>query len=105
MLIIGINYRPEPSGIGPYTAGLAEHLAARGDNVTVLTGLPHYPAWRLMRGTPRTLFRRETIRGGTVIRAAHQEAGAAAKPGPQGPSVSGLRADKRQRGSETACAS
>jgi colanic acid biosynthesis glycosyl transferase WcaI len=40
VLIIGINYRPEPTGIGPYTAGLAEHLAARGEEVTVLTGLP-----------------------------------------------------------------
>jgi hypothetical protein len=26
VLIIGINYRPEPTGIGPYTAGLTEHL-------------------------------------------------------------------------------
>jgi hypothetical protein len=32
VLITGINYCPEPSGIGPYTAGLAEHLAARGDD-------------------------------------------------------------------------
>jgi colanic acid biosynthesis glycosyl transferase WcaI len=71
VLIIGINYRPGPTGIGPYTAGLAEHLAARGDDVTVLTGLPHYPAWRIAGGTPRALLRRETIRGVTVIRAAH----------------------------------
>ena len=71
VLIIGINYRLELTGIGPYTAGLAEHLAARGDEVTALTGLPHYPAWRIARGTPRALLRRETIRGVTVIRAAH----------------------------------
>ncbi|MHB8458936.1 MAG: glycosyltransferase [Candidatus Limnocylindrales bacterium] len=71
MLIIGINYRPELTAIGPYTAGLAEQLAARGDEVTVLTGLPNYPAWRIARGTPRALLRRETIRGVTVIRAAH----------------------------------
>jgi len=47
VLIIGINYAPEHSGIAPYTTGLAEHLAARGDMVTVLTGMPHYPAWRV----------------------------------------------------------
>ena len=70
-LIIGINYRPELTAVGPYTAGLAEHLVARGDEVTVLTWLPHYPAWRIARGTPRALLRRETIRGVTVIRAAH----------------------------------
>ena len=56
VLIVGINYSPEPTGIGPFTAGLAEHLAARGDEVTVLTGLPSYPGWRLMRGTPRRLL-------------------------------------------------
>ena len=71
VLIIGINYRPELTSVGPYTAGLAEQLAARGDEVTVLTGLPNYPAWRIARGTPRALLRSETIRGVTVIRAAH----------------------------------
>ncbi|HEY5484082.1 MAG TPA: glycosyltransferase [Propionibacteriaceae bacterium] len=71
VLIIGINYHPEPTGIGPYTAGLAEHLAARGDEVTVLTGLPNYPGWRLMRGAPRRLIETERLGGVTVIRAAH----------------------------------
>ena len=55
VLIIGINYRPELTGIGPYTADLAEHLASRGDRVTVITGLPHYPGWRIAPGTPRNL--------------------------------------------------
>ena len=71
VLIIGMYYSPEVTGNAPYTAGLAEHLAARGDEVTVLAGLPHYPAWRIARGTSRALVRRETIRGVTVIRAAH----------------------------------
>ncbi len=71
VLIIGINYRPELTAVGPYTAGLAEHLAARGDQVTVVTGIPHYPAWRIARGAPRTLLHRETIGGVTVIHGAH----------------------------------
>ena len=71
VLIFGINYRPEPTAIGPYTAGLAEHLAARGDEVTVITGLPSYPGWRLMRGTPRRLLATERLDGVTVTRAAH----------------------------------
>ncbi len=71
VLIIGINYHPELTGIGPYTAGLAEHLATRGDEVIVLTGLPHYPAWRIAHGTPRAFLRPETVHGVTVIRAAH----------------------------------
>ena len=71
VLIIGMYYSPELTGNAPYTSGLAEHLAARGDEVTVLAGLPHYPAWRIAPGTPRALIRRETIRDVTVIRAAH----------------------------------
>src|SRR5690349_4910819 len=45
--IYGINYAPEETGIAPYTTGLAQHLASSGHRVTVATGLPHYPAWRV----------------------------------------------------------
>jgi colanic acid biosynthesis glycosyl transferase WcaI len=44
-LIVGINYTPEPTGIAPYTSGMAEHLAQHARSVTVLTGMPHYPNW------------------------------------------------------------
>jgi colanic acid biosynthesis glycosyl transferase WcaI len=71
VLIIGINYRPELSGIGPYTADLAEYLAGRGDDVTVICGLPHYPGWRIAGGTPRRLVSEERIGGIRVVRAAH----------------------------------
>jgi colanic acid biosynthesis glycosyl transferase WcaI len=46
ILIFGINYAPEPIGIGPFTTGIAEHFAAEGHVVEVVTGLPHYPSWR-----------------------------------------------------------
>lgn len=48
LLVLGLNYAPEPIGIGPYTAGLAEGLAARGWDVDVVAGKPYYPAWRAM---------------------------------------------------------
>lgn len=44
--ILGINYAPEPTGIAPYTTGLAAGLTARGHDVRVLTGYPHYPQWK-----------------------------------------------------------
>lgn len=46
ILIVGLNYAPEPVGIGPYTAGLAEGLARRGHEVEVIAGKPYYPQWR-----------------------------------------------------------
>lgn len=45
-LIVGLNYAPEPVGIGPYTAGLAEALVERGHQVAVIAGKPYYPQWR-----------------------------------------------------------
>lgn len=48
ILIVGLNYDPEPVGIGPYTAGLARTLAAAGHEVHAIVGEPYYPAWRRM---------------------------------------------------------
>lgn len=46
ILILGLNYAPEEIGIGPYSAGLAEHLAASGHEVQVVAGRPYYPQWQ-----------------------------------------------------------
>lgn len=46
LLVIGLNYTPEPVGIGPYTAGLCEALARSGHAVTAIVGKPYYPQWR-----------------------------------------------------------
>lgn len=53
LLIIGLNYAPEPVGIGPYTAGLAEAMAGRGHRVSAIAGKPYYPQWRRYPGQPR----------------------------------------------------
>lgn len=47
LAIFGIDYWPEPTGTALNTAGLASALAARGWDVSVVTGLPHYPGWRV----------------------------------------------------------
>ncbi|WP_294260843.1 WcaI family glycosyltransferase [uncultured Sphingomonas sp.] len=43
----GINYSPEPIGIGPYTAQAAESLARRGHEVAVVAAQPYYPQWAI----------------------------------------------------------
>lgn len=50
VLILGINYAPEPVGIGPYTRGLAEGLALAGFAVHVVTATPSYPQWKSFPG-------------------------------------------------------
>jgi colanic acid biosynthesis glycosyl transferase WcaI len=47
VLIVGLNYAPEPVGIGPYTQGLAQALAEAGAEVTAVVAKPYYPQWRV----------------------------------------------------------
>ncbi|HEU4868339.1 MAG TPA: glycosyltransferase [Actinomycetota bacterium] len=61
--IFGINYFPEVTGIGPYTTGLAEFLADEGHCVSVVTGFPSYPQWRIRPPYRRLLWRNETRNG------------------------------------------
>src|SRR5581483_3812118 len=46
LLVIGMNYAPETTGIAPYTTELCEYLVQRGHKVTVATTFPHYPEWK-----------------------------------------------------------
>jgi colanic acid biosynthesis glycosyl transferase WcaI len=68
ILIFGVNYSPEETGIGPYTAGLAEFLVEEGHNVSVVTGFPSYPQWRVRAPYRGLLWRNESLRGVTLRR-------------------------------------
>src|SRR5947209_16109543 len=71
VLVVGINYAPEPTGIAPYTTGLAEHLAESAASVEVLTGVPHYPSWDVPAAYRRRLRRTEIADGVRVRRLKH----------------------------------
>jgi colanic acid biosynthesis glycosyl transferase WcaI len=79
--IVGINYFPEVTGIAPYTTGMAEGLAAHGHEVEVITGLPHYPEWRIYDGYRTERSYRETANGVTIHRLKHY---VPEKPSPRG---------------------
>ncbi len=71
ILLVSINYWPEETGIGPYSTGLAEHFAASGHDVTVLTGMPHYPAWRVDHAYRRRWRMTEARCGVRILRRRH----------------------------------
>ena len=50
ILLYGLNFTPELTGIGKYTGELAAWLAARGHAVRVVTAPPYYPAWKIADG-------------------------------------------------------
>lgn len=53
ILVVSQNYAPEPTSVGPFTTGLAEHFAEGGHETVVATTFPHYPEWQWQDGTRR----------------------------------------------------
>jgi len=68
ILIVGINYAPELTGIGKYTADAAEWLAARGHEVRVICAPPYYPYWKVQKPYSAWAYSHETIAGVGVFR-------------------------------------
>jgi colanic acid biosynthesis glycosyl transferase WcaI len=68
ILILGLNYAPEPIGIGPYTTGMAEWLAKAGHQVSVVCGKPYYPQWKVDEAFARGGVRRSVEQGVRIAR-------------------------------------
>ncbi len=47
ILVYGINYSPELTGIGKYTGEMVEWMTSQGHEVRVITAPPYYPAWEV----------------------------------------------------------
>lgn len=45
--VVGVNYFPEDSAIGLYSTQMAEFLSENSHNVSVITGFPYYPKWKI----------------------------------------------------------
>lgn len=67
VLVVGINYAPEHTGIAPYTAQACEHVSTAGAEVLMLAGVPHYPQWSVPAPYRRRL-RVDERRGGVEVR-------------------------------------
>ncbi|WP_213803477.1 glycosyltransferase WbuB [Granulicella sp. dw_53] len=67
ILIYGLNYAPELTGIGKYTGEMASWLAARGHEVRVVTAPPYYPAWSIREDYRGKLYRTERHPGEPVV--------------------------------------
>ncbi|TWC66230.1 colanic acid biosynthesis glycosyl transferase WcaI [Pseudomonas sp. SJZ103] len=68
ILLYGINYSPELTGIGKYSGEQARWLAGQGHDVRVVTAPPYYPQWQVGDGYSPWRFRTEQDEGVTVIR-------------------------------------
>ena len=71
ILILGLNYLPDPVGIGPYTSEMAIWLAARGHGVQVVAAKPYYPQWAPVAAYERPRFMRTREAGVEILRCPH----------------------------------
>jgi colanic acid biosynthesis glycosyl transferase WcaI len=71
ILVLSINYAPEPTGFAPHTAALCEYLANHGHSVTVITGFPFAPYWERWPEYRGKLIKEESINDVNVIHITH----------------------------------
>ncbi|WP_337082194.1 colanic acid biosynthesis fucosyltransferase WcaI [Escherichia coli] len=59
ILVYGINYSPELTGIGKYTGEMVEWMVQQGHEVRVITAPPYYPEWQVGAKYSSWRYRRE----------------------------------------------
>lgn len=68
ILIFGIHYFPDLTGIGKYTAEMAAWLADQGHEIHVITAKPFYPQWKVSPSYKKKWWIKEVIQNVKVIR-------------------------------------
>lgn len=68
VLLYGINFSPELTGIGKYSGEMANWLKSAGHDVRVITAPPYYPDWKVWPSYRSFWFQKEIIYGCMVIR-------------------------------------
>ena len=68
LLVYGINFAPELTGIGKYTGEMVAWLAAQGHEVRVVTAPPYYPDWKVRPGYHAGRYTRHEWQGAQVLR-------------------------------------
>ncbi len=68
ILFLSINYWPDTTGIAAFNVWRCEYLASRGHDVTICTGLPYYPQWKVPEAYRGRLTQREERNGVHILR-------------------------------------
>jgi len=61
ILLYGINFSPELTGIGKYSGDMAAWLSDAGHDVRVISAPPYYPHWIVNEGYKSYLYRHESV--------------------------------------------
>lgn len=66
VILYGVNYFPELTGIGKYSGEMARWLSACGHDVRVVTAPPYYPEWRVSEGYSAWRYKKQSV-GGILV--------------------------------------
>ena len=68
ILICGIHFHPELTGVGRYTGEMASYLSRVGHEVRVVTAPLYYPYWQVQPGFKGWQYRAEAWQGVRIFR-------------------------------------
>src|SRR5437763_15081155 len=71
VIVWGINYAPEFTGIAPHSVALCEFLEREGHDVEMVTSFAYYPTWQKRPEDRHRLYRTDVINGVPVHRCWH----------------------------------
>lgn len=71
VVVWGINYAPEFTGIAPHSVALCEFLRGEDHDVEMVTSFPYYPTWQKRPEDRRRLYRTDLVNGVRVYRCWH----------------------------------
>jgi len=66
ILILGINFAPELTGIGKYTGEMTDWFVENGYQCTVVTSFPYYPNWKVQQPYSGSFYKKETLSNGML---------------------------------------
>jgi colanic acid biosynthesis glycosyl transferase WcaI len=66
ILVIGINFSPELTGIGKYTGDMVDWFVDNNYECTVVTAFPYYPFWKVQEPYLNKFYKREVLKDGKL---------------------------------------
>lgn len=68
VVVWGINYAPEMTGIAPFNTALCEFLVEQGCDVEMVTAFAYYPEWKKNPADSLRMFRTDRVNGVRIHR-------------------------------------
>ena len=66
VLLIGINFSPELTGIGKYSGEMIDWMTDNGTDCTVVTTFPYYPTWSIQKPYSGKFYKHEVSKEGKL---------------------------------------